>query len=156
MVQIYSLFFEIFIFSKDRKIMITLLKWSSLQKSIRKFTPKKLNEIDPWFFALLEHFAICKLRMEMWFSEFRKKFISWYLIRKEREHVDSALNPVGRRGRCYRIFFVIFKDLKNVQVLVSKMSGSPTVMLTPRHSAQRHSAQWQFCNAECHYAECHL
>ena len=39
--------FESFIFSQDRKIMIVLIKWSSLQKSESKFTPKKFYEIDP-------------------------------------------------------------------------------------------------------------
>ncbi len=33
---------------QSRKIMVTLLKWSSLQKGVSKFTPKKFYEIDPW------------------------------------------------------------------------------------------------------------
>jgi len=28
--------------------MVTLMKWSSLQKSVSKFRPKKFYEIDPW------------------------------------------------------------------------------------------------------------
>ncbi len=39
--------FKSFIFSQDRKIMNALIKWSSLQKSVIKFTPKKFYEIDP-------------------------------------------------------------------------------------------------------------
>jgi hypothetical protein len=28
--------------------MVTLIQWSSFQKSVSKFTPKKFYEIDPW------------------------------------------------------------------------------------------------------------
>jgi hypothetical protein len=44
----YLLFFESHIFLQQRKIMLTLMQWSSLQKSVSKFTPKKFYEIDPW------------------------------------------------------------------------------------------------------------
>jgi hypothetical protein len=44
---IYSLFFESYTFSKHRKRMVTLMQWSSFQKSVIKFTPKKFYEIDP-------------------------------------------------------------------------------------------------------------
>jgi hypothetical protein len=30
------------------KIMVTIMQWSSLQKSVIKFTPKKFYEVDPW------------------------------------------------------------------------------------------------------------
>jgi hypothetical protein len=40
--------FESYIFSQHRKIMVTLMQWSSFQKSVSKFTPKKFYEIDPW------------------------------------------------------------------------------------------------------------
>ncbi len=39
--------FEGNIFSQDIKIMVTLIKWSSLQKGKSKFTPKKFYEVDP-------------------------------------------------------------------------------------------------------------
>ncbi len=47
LVKFYLPFFESFIFSQDRKIMNALIKWSSLQKSAIKFTPKKFDEINP-------------------------------------------------------------------------------------------------------------
>ncbi len=34
------------------------IKWSSLHKSVSKFTPKKFYEIDPWF-------SQCKLKSEL-------------------------------------------------------------------------------------------
>ncbi len=40
-------FFESYSFSQDRKIMVALIKWYSLQKSVSKFMPKKFYEIDP-------------------------------------------------------------------------------------------------------------
>ncbi len=43
---ICSLFFESYVFSQHRKIIVTLMQWSSLQKSMSKFTPKNY-EINP-------------------------------------------------------------------------------------------------------------
>ncbi len=40
-------FLKAIAFRKAEKIMVTLTKWSSLQKSVSKFTPKKFYEIDP-------------------------------------------------------------------------------------------------------------
>ncbi len=45
--EILLTLFESLIFSQDRKIMNALIKWSSLQKSVIKFTPKKFYEINP-------------------------------------------------------------------------------------------------------------
>jgi hypothetical protein len=41
-------FVESYTISKYRKIMVTLMQWSSLQKSMSKFTPI-FYEIDPLF-----------------------------------------------------------------------------------------------------------
>ncbi len=45
--EILLTLFESFIFSQDRKIVNALIKWSSLQKSVTEFTPKKFYEINP-------------------------------------------------------------------------------------------------------------
>ncbi len=47
--KVYSHFFESYIFSQDRKIMVTLTKWCSLQKSVSKFTPKSFMRSTPGF-----------------------------------------------------------------------------------------------------------
>ncbi len=39
--------FESYTFSKHRKIMVTLIQWSSFPNSVTKFTPKKFYAIDP-------------------------------------------------------------------------------------------------------------
>ncbi len=44
--------FESYIFSQHRKIMVILMQRSRLQKSVSKFMPKKIYEIDPkWLLA---------------------------------------------------------------------------------------------------------
>ncbi len=53
-VNVFTLFLS-YIFSKHRKIMSTWKQWSSLQKSVSKFTPKKFHEVNPWVeFATLD------------------------------------------------------------------------------------------------------
>jgi len=52
----YSLSFESYIFSQQRIIMVTLIKWSSLPKHVSIFTPKKFYEIDPCSVQLLFFF----------------------------------------------------------------------------------------------------
>jgi hypothetical protein len=39
--------FQSYIFLQDRIIMVTLIEWSSLQKSVSKFMPKKFDAIYP-------------------------------------------------------------------------------------------------------------
>jgi hypothetical protein len=46
-VNLHTLFLSC-IFPQHRRILVTLMQWSSLQKSVSKFTTKELYEIDPW------------------------------------------------------------------------------------------------------------
>jgi hypothetical protein len=43
-------------FPKHRRIMVT--HWSSLQKSVIKFTPKKFDEIEPWPYLKAFHTVV--------------------------------------------------------------------------------------------------
>ncbi len=57
----YSLSFESYIFPQHRKIMFTLIKWSSLQTSVSIFTPKSfmrstLVPFSSYFFMLWQSF----------------------------------------------------------------------------------------------------
>ncbi len=57
---------ESYIFSQHRKIMATLMQWSSLQKSVSKFMPKKFYEIGSWSQSLKKFWckftnSFCKL-----------------------------------------------------------------------------------------------
>ncbi len=41
-------FCKLELFIKMPQILLMFIKWSSLHKSVSKFTPKKFYEIDPW------------------------------------------------------------------------------------------------------------
>ncbi len=45
-VNLHTLF-ESYIFSQHRKIIVTLIQWSSLQKSMSKLMPKKFIRLTP-------------------------------------------------------------------------------------------------------------
>jgi hypothetical protein len=54
-VNLLTLFCKLDLFIKMPQILLMFIKWSSLHKSVSKFTPKMFYEIDPQFHKKYKH-----------------------------------------------------------------------------------------------------